>query len=57
MLLQAFGAFYRQGRPGVGLGVDSENLTGATRIYERAGMKVTRDFAIFEKELRPASTR
>ena len=38
--------------PPVGLEVDSENETGATRLYERAGMRVTRRYATFEKRLR-----
>jgi mycothiol synthase len=53
LLLQAFDVLYRQGKPGAGLGVDAESPTGATRIYERAGMRATRTFAVFEKELRP----
>jgi hypothetical protein len=36
-----------------GLGVDAENLTGALRLYEKAGMHVHLVFDIFEKELRP----
>jgi hypothetical protein len=37
----------------VGLGVDSENLTGATRLYEKAGMHVERQNDTYEIELRP----
>ena len=44
--------FYRRGQPKVGLGVDASNLTGALRVYERAGMHVARQNNIFEKELR-----
>jgi hypothetical protein len=36
-----------------GLGVDSQNLTGATRLYERAGMHVALQHDTYEKELRP----
>jgi hypothetical protein len=32
--------------------VDSQNLTGATRLYERAGMHVARIHITYEKELR-----
>jgi mycothiol synthase len=53
LLQHAFREFYRRGFRRVGLGVDSQNPTGATRLYERAGMKVTRKFVIYEKELRP----
>jgi hypothetical protein len=36
----------------VGLGVDADSLTGATRLYEKAGMHVVRELATYEKELR-----
>jgi mycothiol synthase len=55
LLRHAFGEFYRRGQPKVGLGVDSESLTGATRLYERAGMHVTERAARYEKELRPGA--
>ena len=37
----------------MGLGVDAQSLTGATRLYEKAGMHVDRQYANYEKELRP----
>jgi hypothetical protein len=37
----------------IGLGVDAANPTGATRLYQRAGMYVASEFLTFEKELRP----
>lgn len=52
-LHQAFGEFYRRGKHKVGLGVDAENLTGALRLYEKAGMHVHMQFDVFEKEIRP----
>lgn len=52
LLLHSFGEFYRRGKHKVGLGVDSQNLTGATRLYERAGMHVVRVYISYEKELR-----
>jgi ribosomal protein S18 acetylase RimI-like enzyme len=52
-LHHAFGEFYRRGKRKVGLGVDAENLTGALRLYEKAGMHVHRQFDMFEKEIRP----
>ena len=55
LLLHAFGAFYRRGIRAVGLGVDAESLTGATRIYERAGMHVERHFDVYRKTLRPGN--
>ncbi len=53
LLQQAFGEFYRQGRHTVGLSVDSENDTGATRLYKRAGMSIARQYDRYEKVLRP----
>jgi mycothiol synthase len=55
LLYHAFGEFQRRGKSKVGLGVDAENLTGATRLYQRAGMQPdpNRQFSIYEKELRP----
>ena len=42
LLESGFVALWRHIHTRVGLEVDSENETGATRLYERAGMKVTR---------------
>ena len=53
LLHHAFGEFYHRGHKQVGLGVDAESLTGATRLYEKAGMRVAQQFARYEKELRP----
>ena len=52
-LHHAFGEFYRRGKRKVGLGVDAENLTGALRLYQKAGMHVHTQFDLFEKEIRP----
>jgi mycothiol synthase len=51
LLRHAFGEFYRRGQPRAGLGVDAQNSTGATRLYERAGMHVAYEAVAFEKEL------
>jgi mycothiol synthase len=51
LLHQTFGEYYRRGIRRVGLGVDSESLTGATRLYERAGMRVVRQFNRYQKAL------
>ncbi|MFF9204562.1 GNAT family N-acetyltransferase [Streptomyces sp. NPDC014986] len=40
LLRHAFAAFAERGRDTVGLGVDTENATGAPRLYERHGMTV-----------------
>jgi mycothiol synthase len=52
-LQHSFGALYRASKRKVSLEVDAENATGATRLYEKAGMHVERRVEIFEKELRP----
>ena len=51
LLRHAFGEFYRRGMRKAGLGVDAQNPTGATRVYERAGMRVERQYDIYEKVL------
>jgi len=53
LLHHALGEFYRRGQTTVELDMDSENLTGALRLYERAGMHVVRQGLSYEKELRP----
>jgi GNAT superfamily N-acetyltransferase len=52
LLAKTFGEFYRRGTRKVGLGVDASSLTGATRLYERAGMKIHRAYNVYEKEFR-----
>lgn len=52
LLYHAFGEFYRRGIHSVSLGVDAQNLTGATRLYERAGMHIVKQYNTYEKELR-----
>jgi mycothiol synthase len=51
LLLQAFRELAARGCERVGLGVDAENPTGATRLYESAGMHVEADHATFAKKL------
>jgi len=53
LLRHSFGEFYQRGTRKVGLGVDAQNLTGATRLYQRAGMHIARQADFYEKELRP----
>ncbi len=52
LLHHSFAEFYKRGMTTIGLGVDSANLTGATRVYERAGMHVASEHALYEKVLR-----
>ena len=51
LLHHTFRIFHARGERSVGLGVDSENPTGATRLYERAGMHVESESVMFEKKL------
>jgi mycothiol synthase len=52
LLRHSFNEFYRRGKRKVGLGVDAQNLTGALRLYENAGMHVHQAYDQYEKELR-----
>jgi mycothiol synthase len=51
LLLHIFGEFHRRGIGRVSLGVDAENPTGATRLYESAGMTVEIEQVVYEKAL------
>ncbi len=54
LLHVAFDEFRRRGLARARLTVDSESPTGATRLYERAGMAVELAWEHWEKELRSA---
>jgi mycothiol synthase len=53
LLRQSLDEFHRRGIYKVGLGVDGDSLTGATRLYERAGMHIFQQRDAYEKVLRP----
>jgi ribosomal protein S18 acetylase RimI-like enzyme len=53
LLHHTFTEFQNRGQKRVGLGVDAASLTGATRLYEKAGMHVARQFDNYAKILRP----
>ncbi|HET6445612.1 MAG TPA: GNAT family N-acetyltransferase [candidate division Zixibacteria bacterium] len=53
LLHHSFGELKRRGQSSAGLGVDASSLTGATGLYEKAGMHSIRQFDLYEKELRP----
>ena len=53
LLYYSFGEFYRRGKKTIGLGVDAQNPTGATRLYQKVGMYAASEFLTYEKELRP----
>jgi GNAT superfamily N-acetyltransferase len=52
LLQHSFWALAQRGKPRVGLGVDAGSLTGATRLYERAGMRVEHSYDTYVYELR-----
>jgi mycothiol synthase len=52
LLLHSFDAFRQRGWSRGTLGVDASSPTGATRLYERAGMRSYRDTAFFERPVR-----
>jgi mycothiol synthase len=51
LLRTAFAEFARRGERRVALGVDAQNATGATRLYDRVGMHVVFHANVFRKEL------
>jgi len=53
LLHHTFGEFYRREQHRVSLGADSQNATGATQLYQRAGMRVAWQYDTYQKELRP----
>jgi mycothiol synthase len=51
LLRIAFAEFARRDEPRVALGVDAQNPTGATRLYERVGMHVAFRSNVFTKDV------
>lgn len=51
ILTMTFQKFYRLGYGQVGLGVDASSSTGATRLYESAGMYITDERVVYTKPL------
>jgi ribosomal protein S18 acetylase RimI-like enzyme len=51
LLLHSFREFFERGMPRVTLGVDAQNPTGATHLYERVGMHVEMENVVYEKRL------
>jgi mycothiol synthase len=52
LLRHALNEYYRRGVRKVSLSVDAESITGAPRLYGRAGMSVRESYVIHLKELR-----
>ena len=53
LLRHTLAAYHRRGVHKVALSVDAESITGAPRLYGRAGMRVREGYVIYLKELRP----
>ena len=51
LLLHTFREFWDRGFRRVTLGVDSQNPTGATHLYERVGMHVEQENIVYERAL------
>jgi mycothiol synthase len=51
LLGDAFRRFWERGERSVGLGVDAESVTGAFRLYKRAGMVPALGWVLYEKQL------
>jgi ribosomal protein S18 acetylase RimI-like enzyme len=49
--LHTFAEFQRRGVNRISLGVDTQNPTGATKLYESVGMQVELEDTVFEKAL------
>ncbi|RPJ49172.1 MAG: GNAT family N-acetyltransferase [Chloroflexi bacterium] len=56
LLQHSFFEFYRRGKKRAGLGVDAGSLTGAVRLYERAGMEIYTHFVHYRKVIRGDET-
>ena len=52
LLKHSFVELHRQGSQRVSLTVDASNLTGATRLYEKAGMSIKERYDLYRKVLR-----
>jgi GNAT superfamily N-acetyltransferase len=53
LLLHSFNVYWERNQKWVRLGVDADSLTGAVRLYEKAGMHIHRRYDTYELELRP----
>jgi len=53
LLHHSLGELYRRNKSAVTLGVDAQSLTGATGLYEKAGMHMRYRSICYEKELCP----
>jgi mycothiol synthase len=51
LLNNAFHTLVNDGRPVIDLNVDSENGTGAVKLYQRVGMEINRHFIRYDKRI------
>jgi ribosomal protein S18 acetylase RimI-like enzyme len=51
LLQHSFREFRRRGYTRAALGVDADNATGATQLYESVGMHAEQEMAVWEKVL------
>lgn len=51
LLLHTFATFMQRNAYSISLSVDTQSLTGANRLYERAGMYVTNQYHTYEKRV------
>lgn len=54
MLIESFARFHAAGRRHVELGVDSQNATGATKLYESVGMRTVMHHELWRTEVSTA---
>jgi len=57
LLQHAFNEFYRRGKHTIGLDVNAENPTGATRLYHRAGMHVAQKYYTYTAHIHKNAAR
>ena len=55
LLRHAFGAYRGRGVRRVELSVDAGSVTGAPRLYGRAGMRLKTGYVVYQRELRPGA--
>lgn len=55
LLRHAFAEYRRRGIGNVQLSVDAESVTGAPRLYGKAGMRLRTAYVVYRKELRPGA--
>jgi mycothiol synthase len=56
LLLHTFATFMQRDISTISLSVDTQSLTGANRLYERAGMSVTDQYHTYEKRVHAESS-